>query len=196
MKKLLLKSRVDISENKAVEWDQAMNSELIVYPETSAVWPNNRLYVNDVEDTNNLVDISSRQLSRTKTIDLSVVLSILLVSAVMSENLANKTPQLISKTRHFIQFRYNIPVLTTILPKNIQPYKKNLKPHWMCTLIALVKLTQKNTINILYILHTVYILSSTGTPALASNNCRFKYISLDHWRTAISILLPPVATDS
>ena len=129
MKKLLLKSRVDISENKAVEWDQAMNSELIVYPETSAVWPNNRLYVNDVEDNNNLVDISSTQLSRTKTIDLSVVLSILLVSALMSENLANKTPQLISKTRHFIQFRYNIPVLTTILPKNIQPYKKNLKPH-------------------------------------------------------------------
>ena len=129
MKKLLLKSRVDISENKAVEWDQAINWELLVYPETSAVWPNNPLYVNDVEDNNNLVDISSTQLSRTKTIDLSVVLSILLVSAVMSENLANKTPQLISKTRHFIHFRYNIPVLTTILPKNIQPFKKNLKPH-------------------------------------------------------------------
>ena len=32
------------------------------------------------------------------------------------------------------------------------------------------------TINILYILHTVYILSSRGTAALAPNSCRIKYI--------------------
>ena len=33
-----------------------------------------------------------------------------------------------------------------------------------------------STINILYILHTVYILNSKATPALAHNSCRVKYI--------------------
>ena len=113
------------------------------------------------------------------TIGLSVVLSILLVSAVMGEDLANKTPQLISKMRHFLQFRYNIPVLATILPKNIEPtptdeeeFEAALDVHINC----IDETETNNTINILYILHTVYILSSRGTPALAPNNCRIKYI--------------------
>ena len=93
----------------------------------------------------------------------------------MSENLANKTPQLISKTRHFIQFRYNIPVLATILPKNIEPtptdeeeFEAALDVHINC----IDETETNNTINILYILHTVYILSSRGTPPLARNSCR------------------------
>ena len=48
---------------------------------------------------------------------------------VMGEDLANKTPEMISKMPPFLQFRDNIAVLATILPKTLtqlQQMKKNL----------------------------------------------------------------------
>ena len=47
----------------------------------------------------------------------------------MGEDLANKTPEMISKMQPFLQFRDNIAVLATILPKTLtqlQQMKKNL----------------------------------------------------------------------
>ena len=54
---------------------------------------------------------------------------IVTVWAVMGEDLANKTPEMISKMQPFLQFRDNIVILATILPKTLtklQQMKKKL----------------------------------------------------------------------
>ena len=52
--------------------------------------------------------------------------------AVMGEDLANKTPEMISKMQPFLQFRDNVVILTMIPPKTLtqlQQMKKNLYPY-------------------------------------------------------------------